>query len=89
MRLDWWVCSSIKHGEPVTDEAMAFMNGRKKIFLVENQEEYALADALQYIYGAEVTILTKPKCSVGEVHEYLRSFDLVYTSWDPFDRNRI
>lgn len=89
MRLEFWVTSAINNGVPVTDEAMAFTNGRKKIFLVENQQEYDLVYALQFIYGGEVTIQILPFCTIEEIRVTQRMFHLVYTTWDPFDRNRI
>lgn len=88
MRLDLWVTTAALPSTPVADEAKAFMSRLKCVFLVENQQEYDLVFALQYMYGVEVTIFTKPQCSVGEVREYLRSFDVIFTSWDPLDRNR-
>lgn len=89
MRLDFWVTSAFNSGEPVTDEAMAFTNGRKKIFLVESQQEYDLVYALQFIYGGEVTIQILPHASWQDIQFIKGKYPLVYTTWDPFDRNRI
>lgn len=89
MRLDFWLTSNVSNGSPVGDEAMAFTNGWKKIFLVENQQEYDLVYALQFIYGAEAPIKIIPQWTRKEIFVYRREFPAVYTSWDPFDRNRI
>lgn len=89
MRLEFWLTTSATNGSPVGDEAMAFTNGWKKIFLVENQAEYDLVYALQFIYGGETQIQILPKATWFDVTEFRRDYDVIYTSWDPFDRNRI
>lgn len=89
MRLDWWLSGRQSPAQAVIDEAMAFTNSRSKIFLVESQEEYDLASALQYIHGREVNIKVVSQVSMADVQDYLDRFPLVYTSWDPLDPNRI
>jgi len=64
------------------------MNGSKKIFLVENQAEYDLVYALQFIYGSEVTIQILPHASWIDIELVKGKYHAVYTTWDPFDRNR-
>lgn len=89
MRLDFWLTSNVSNGSAVGDEAMAFTNGWKKIFLVENQAEYDLVYALQFIYGAEAPIQILPHASWQDIAFIRGKYPAVYTTWDPFDRNRI
>lgn len=89
MRLDLWISSYIVSGEPVEDESKAFTGSFTKVFLVENQPEYDIVYALQFMYGAEVTIQIWPRCGVEDILSLCRDYQAVFTTWDPFDRNRI
>lgn len=88
MRLDWWATSAFK-SEAVMDEAKAFTQGDSKVFLVENQAELDLAEALQYIYGAGVLIKIVSRPNFNDIQTFLPDHLVVYTSWDPLDPNRI
>ena len=89
MRLEWWGHTRQAKGMQVVDESCLF-NGTKAgtLLLVESQGEYDLADALQFIYGGEVSIVIFND-NTEDIWPYLDVFSRVYTSWDPFDRNRI
>lgn len=90
MRLEWWMHAPYRKGIKVEDEASLFDPHRfkKVIVLVESEAEYDLTYALQFIYGGTVEIKIF-KDNTEDIWPYLDVFSRVYTSWDPFDRNRI
>lgn len=57
-----------------------------KVLIVENHAEEEIMEAMQYIYGSELTIAIHDG---RPLDDYLKLFSRVYTSWDPTDRNRI
>lgn len=89
--LDWHVHTRLRLGLSfkAEDEAKIFTGFKtKSIILVESLEEYDLVEALKLIYGGspEVALFTGTK---DDVLSYLDRFSRVFTTWDPFDRNRI
>lgn len=89
MRLEWW-----RAGPPYdagsVDESIVFgpFSGRR-IILVESQEEYDLAYALQFMYGSEVKLELVSRLSAADLFTYRTKHARVYTSWDPLDPNRL
>ena len=88
--LEWWVSSMMRTGVPVEDESTVFTSKFKngKLLLVENQEEYDLASALQLIYGGEVTISIGSRVTLADIGTAAVNYGRVYTSWDPLDSQR-
>lgn len=87
--LEWWSSSILKTGVPVKEEIVftsKFIRG--KLLIVENQDEYDLASALQYIYGSEVEITIGSRITLADIGVTLSSVSRVYTSWDPLDPQR-
>ncbi len=88
--LDWHVHTRLRQGLRMDDEARIFTGFRTQtLVLVESQEEYDLVVALQLIYGGEVSAIVIFKDSTEDIWPYFDSFSRVFTTWDPFDRNRI
>lgn len=78
-----------KIGMPMEEEYVftsKFPNG--KILIVENQDEYDLASALQLIYGAEVQINIGSRVSLADIALTLQHVSRVFTTWDPLDSQR-
>lgn len=87
--LEWWVSSIMKKGVPISEEdAYTTKFSKDKLFIVENQDEADLAQALQYIYGTEVDVIVGNRITMEDILSYLNSFSRVYTSWDPLDSQR-
>ena len=87
--LEWWVSSMMRTGVPVDEESVftsKFKNG--KLLIVENQDEYDLVSALQYIYGSEVSITIGSRVSLADIGTHVMNVARVYTSWDPLDPQR-
>lgn len=87
--LEWHVHTRLRQGLTMDDEARIFTGFRPETtcILVENQDEYDLVFALKLIYGGDprVFVLEQGK----DWMDYLDRFTRVFTTWDPFDRNRI
>lgn len=87
MRVDWWVTSSSTGTQEIEESVVFSPSGWKRsIVLVESPEELELVEALQLIYGQEVNVHPMPGTTIQEVLEH---YSVVFTTWDPTDRNRI
>lgn len=62
-------------------------SSKKRVLVVESQDEYDYCWAMQLIYGGEIKIVIRD--GGLEVRDYLKLFTWVFTTWDPADRNRI
>ncbi|MNF51026.1 hypothetical protein D3C84_323370 [compost metagenome] len=88
MRVDFWLR---RVGWPVEEVDIEKVfepvpRGRKKVLLVENQEEHDYCWAMQMMLGSEIEIIIDRG---AEVLSYLKDFSRVFTTWNPRDRNRI
>lgn len=87
--LDWHVHTRLRQGLTMDDEARIFTGFKPETtcILVESQVEYDLVDALKLIYGGSPNVfILQPG---QDWLDYLDRFVRVFTTWDPFDRNRI
>lgn len=87
--LEWWVSSSMKKGVKVSEEdAYSAKFYKDKLFIVENEDEKDLAEALQFIYGSTIEVIVGNRITIQDIVSYLDVFSRVYTSWDPLDPQR-
>lgn len=87
--LTWWVSGHIKIGVPVIEELVYTAKfSRPKLLIVENDDEFDLACALQCIYGSQVEIIIGSRVTLEDIMNYLDNYARVYTSWDPIDTQR-
>lgn len=89
MRLEWWRAGPPYDTGPVEETYVFGPFKGRRIVLVESQEEYDLAYALQFMYGSEVKLELVNRLSAAELFEYRTKHARVYTSWDPLDPNRL
>lgn len=85
--LDWHVTGSYGVAKPCAEEEVFKMGGKLTVrVLVENEQELELVSGLAFLYGAESHAEIWDGTHItGMRTDYL----LIYTTWDPFDPNRI
>ena len=88
MRVDFWLRRMGWATEEVDIEHVfdAIVPTKKKVLLVESQEEYDYCWAMQMMMGSEIQIIINKGANPSE---YLDRFSRVFTTWNPNDRNRI
>ena len=85
--VDIWVSVSYAITSVPKDFDFMFQSGgKKRVLIVESQDEYDYCWAMQLIYGGEITIVIDRS---ADLRDYLNLFTWVFTTWDPSDRNRI
>ena len=87
MRIDWFVTYAYGVAEPV-EEREVFKLGTlpRVLVLVETTDELHLVDALQFIHGAQVDPTLWDKTDITDLRT---RHPRIYTTWDPWDPNRI
>lgn len=86
--VDFWAsCRHWAKTESVDIERVFTGSSKKRLIVVENQDEYDYCWAMQLMYGQPTKIFINEGGLT--VKDYLEAFSWVFTTWDPTDRNRI
>lgn len=86
--VDIWCSPSMSFPGGVSSFELMFANTiKKKVLVVESQDEFDYCWAMQLVVGGEIKIIIRE--GGLEVRDYLKLFVVVYTTWDPADPNRI
>ena len=88
MRVDFWLRRMGWATEEVEIDRVfePVPQGKKKVLLVENYDEYNYCWAMQMMFGDEIQIIIDKGANPSE---YVDRFSRVFTTWNPNDRNRI
>ena len=87
MRLDWYVTYAYGIAEEVAeDEVFRLGTLPRVLVLVETSSELDLVQALQYMYGKEIQPQLWDRTDITDLRT---QHPRIFTTWDPFDPNRI
>lgn len=86
-RLDWHVTGAYGVARPCEEAEPFKMGGKRGVrVLVETPEELAVVNGLAFLYGGEPYAEIWDRTDITGMRS---DYHLIYTTWDPFDPNRI